>query len=529
MARTPYRLVDGKAKIQIEDILGTSPGGGWVYQAPGVGNAGAEGAHYFYRSQTAQGSHKTVPAEGRFAITLEIEQAGVYGLLLRATRDTNDPPDARNDIWIQVDGDTTAVMPAGTPALTEGGEGFVKFKGAWTKWLNATQFSAVEHGAANAASDVVLGVGIHTIVFAPRSTGFHIDSLEVVTRSLAPAPEPTRVSVAVAAGADDFETLDGARNPDLDLGRVDGQANGVGLRFTGLEIAAGTEIESAYLVFTASAAAAAGGSLEIEIQQSPAAQDYVAGRYLNNRNYLDETVAWTDLGAWQQGETYRSADVSALVAALLAGGGLAAEDALAFRITGTGSHAAHAFESGGGAPRLVVNLAGAEPVAVSARIAAGADDFETRHGLSNPDLDLGRVDGQANGVGLRFTGLEVAAGAEIESAYFVFTANAAAAAGGSLEIEIQAGIGARDFASGRYLRDRDWLDDSVTWTPGAWQRGETYRSADVSELIATLLAGGGLEAEDALAFRITGTGTRSAHAFEGSGAAPELVINWLEA
>ena len=108
MPSAPYRLVDGKAKIQIEDILGTKPGGGWVYQAPGVGNPGAEGAHYYYKSQTAEGSHKTAPVEGRFAITLDIETAGVYGLLLRVSRDTSDPPDARNDIWLKFAPDTEA-------------------------------------------------------------------------------------------------------------------------------------------------------------------------------------------------------------------------------------------------------------------------------------------------------------------------------------------------------------------------------------------------------------------------------------
>jgi hypothetical protein len=177
-----YKVVDGKAKIQIEDLLGKNPSGGWVYQAPGQGNKGAEGAHYYFKSQTQQGSLKRAPDYGRFSFQIEIEEAGTYSILLRAARDTNDPGDARNDIWIKVDDDTQSVMPKGTPTLTSGGDGFVKFKGAQTRWSNAHQFSTHQHGDKNPESDVVLSKGIHTITFAPRSTGFHIDSVQIVKK-----------------------------------------------------------------------------------------------------------------------------------------------------------------------------------------------------------------------------------------------------------------------------------------------------------------------------------------------------------
>jgi hypothetical protein len=350
MPDAPYRLVNGTTKIQIEDVLGTHPGGGWVYQAPGTGNAGAEGAHYYYRSETKEGSHKTVPTEGRFAITLDMEQAGIYRLLLRVTRDTNNPSDARNDIWIQVDGDTNAVVPEGTSALTQGGEGFVKYKSSPTykKWVDAKVFSTPVHGDANAPSDVVLGEGLHTVVFAPRSTGYHIDSLQVVTRSL-------MVSTRIATGEDDFEIAHGASNSDLDLGIVNDRANPVGMRFTGLDLPAEAAISSAYFVFTANADAAAGGSLAIEIQDTLDARDFVTGKYLKHRSYLEETVTWDGIGAWQKDESYRSADISDLIEALIADGGLDALDALAFRVSGTGTRSAYAFEDAGPAPELVIN------------------------------------------------------------------------------------------------------------------------------------------------------------------------------
>ena len=41
-----------------------------------------------------------------------------------------------------------------------------------------------------------------------------------------------------------------------------------------------------------------------------------------------------------------------------------------------------------------------------------------------------------------------------------------------------------------------------------------------------MIADTGIETLDALAFRLTGTGQRDAVAFEGAGAAPELVIEY---
>jgi hypothetical protein len=193
-----YGLGRGRVKVQVEDLLGKNPGGGWVYQAPGVGNKNAEGAHYFYKSQTAQGSLKKAGSAGHFSFKVNVTDPGQYQILLRAARDTNNPGDARNDIWIKVDGNTQSVMPKGTPTLTSGGNGFVKFKGASTAWMNAHQFSTHTSGDKNPASTVVFDKGMHTITFAPRSTGYHIDSVQVVKASISNTAATSSTAVAAA-------------------------------------------------------------------------------------------------------------------------------------------------------------------------------------------------------------------------------------------------------------------------------------------------------------------------------------------
>lgn len=376
-----YKVINGRAKVQIEDLLGKNPGGGWVYQAPGNGNKGAEGAHYYYKSQKAQGSHKTVPDAGKFSFKLNVEDGGVYSILLRASRDTANPGDARNDIWIKVDGGTQGKIPGNQNLTTS--EGFAKYKSAppANKWVDAKTFSTPTHGDANAPSDVVLSKGMHTITFAPRSTGYHIDSVQIVkkggsTQSIdldstpiaVAEPEDTTgkdkpgvdnggdksvIEVAIGAANDDFESHKAAASKDLEFGD-DGQS--VGLRFKGLELDKEADIKSAYFVFEAAENSKGAAHYEIEVEDTTNAKAYTKANGPDARAYLDADVDWNP-GAWKAGETYKSADIAELIEAVIKEGGLDALDSLAFRISGSGERVAEAFEGKGQAPELVVELA----------------------------------------------------------------------------------------------------------------------------------------------------------------------------
>ncbi len=181
------------------------------------------------------------------------------------------------------------------------------------------------------------------------------------------------------------------------------------------------------------------------------------------------------------------------------------------RLLGTGQTArVAALESGDSGTGSVTGSA-----TVTAAVAASRDDAESYGGVASDDLDLGETTTAAgkvaNDVALRFTGLALDAGAEIESAYLLFEAKRSGDAGGTLAIAVADDLGRR-FSPGEDLAARDWHDETVAWTPGAWKAGEAYRSADVSDLVAAAIEGGGPDALDALAFRITGTGSHSAHA-----------------
>ena len=182
---TYFPTQNGRIKIQAETLLGTSPTNGWVYQPPGTGNnaTGAQGGYYYFKSESLDGSVKSA-TQGLFSATVYVAEAGTYTLRVRTARDTNDPGDSRNDIWVRVDDDIHDVLPEGTVAIGATASGFGKLKGANTAWGYAKAFAAEGEEDANPPSQVVLTQGFHTITFAGRSVGLHIDFFELVKAGL---------------------------------------------------------------------------------------------------------------------------------------------------------------------------------------------------------------------------------------------------------------------------------------------------------------------------------------------------------
>ena len=84
-------------KVHVEDMLGPNRAAAGSTSGPARAMPALR-AHYDYRSQTAEGSHKTAPTPGRFEFDLTVTDPGTYSILMRASRDTSNPGDARNDI-----------------------------------------------------------------------------------------------------------------------------------------------------------------------------------------------------------------------------------------------------------------------------------------------------------------------------------------------------------------------------------------------------------------------------------------------
>jgi hypothetical protein len=171
------------------------------------------------------------------------------------------------------------------------------------------------------------------------------------------------------------------------------------------------------------------------------------------------------------------------------------------------------------------------------RVISGLDDVEQRASgamyMDSSDLEL--VDDGSNvgqWIGLRFTGIDIPKGATITKAYLQFQVDEVGFAATSLVIRGQDGDNAAPFANvTNNVSSRPTTDASTAWTPAAWttvgESGLAQRTPDLSAIVQEIVARGGWLAGNDMAFVITGSGTRTAEAYEGGAArAPLLHIEW---
>ncbi|MBN1675341.1 MAG: fibronectin type III domain-containing protein, partial [Kiritimatiellae bacterium] len=176
--------------------------------------------------------------------------------------------------------------------------------------------------------------------------------------------------------------------------------------------------------------------------------------------------------------------------------------------------------------------AGTTPGTIEVRIAAGPDDIEQPQDgtmdLASSDLELTEDGAKTQLVGLRFTGVDIPAGASITAAYVQFETDETGSAGTSLKIGGEAAADARPFTAAAYdAGARPRTAASVAWSPPAWnsvgEAGAAQRTPDLSAVIQETVDQPGWQTGNALALFISGSGKRVACAFEGKPAGAALL------
>jgi Ca2+-binding RTX toxin-like protein len=174
------------------------------------------------------------------------------------------------------------------------------------------------------------------------------------------------------------------------------------------------------------------------------------------------------------------------------------------------------------------------------RVAAGVDDVEQRASgsmyMDSSDLelvdDLGSKDRIGQFVGVRFTGIDIPAGAIITNAYLQFQTDEIRSGATSLLVRGEDADDSAAFAkTDNNVSSRATTDAAAAWTPSAWtivgEAGLSQRTPDLSAVVQEIVARPGWQAGSDMAFIITGTGTRTAESFEGGAAkAPLLHIEY---
>ncbi len=167
-------------------------------------------------------------------------------------------------------------------------------------------------------------------------------------------------------------------------------------------------------------------------------------------------------------------------------------------------------------------------------VVSGLDDVEERSSgsiyFNSSDLELVEDKGTAQTVGIRFTSIDVPAGAVITSAYIQFTADEVSSGTASLLIHGDDSDSAAAFTNASHdVSSRDMTSASATWSPDDWtskgEAGGTQSTSDVSAIVQEIIDRDGWAQFNDVAFILTGTGTRTAEAFEGTGA-PVLHVEY---
>ena len=179
------------------------------------------------------------------------------------------------------------------------------------------------------------------------------------------------------------------------------------------------------------------------------------------------------------------------------------------------------LSSGGGGTRTV-----------EVRVSASSDDAEQRlsgsTSLTSSDLELTTDGTTQQVVGIRFAGLAVPAGATITNAYVQFQTDEVSTGASSLTIRAENADNTPTYqAVSNNVTSRATTAASVAWSPPDWstvgQAGAAQQTPSLSALVQAVVSRSGWASGNAFAVQVSGTGRRTAEAFDGVPAAAPLL------
>ncbi|BDD05217.1 hypothetical protein AUTU_27000 [Aureibacter tunicatorum] len=171
------------------------------------------------------------------------------------------------------------------------------------------------------------------------------------------------------------------------------------------------------------------------------------------------------------------------------------------------------------------------------RINSSMDDVEESSSGSmytnSSDLELVADGSKGNQrIGMRFTGVNIPQGATITNAYIQFTVDETNTGSTSLTIKAQNTDNAGAFSSSsNNVSSRSLTSSSVSWNPAGWSSvgasGADQRTPNLASILQPVIGRSGWNSGNSLVVVVTGTGERTAEAYDGSSSnAPLLHIEY---
>ncbi len=188
-------------------------------------------------------------------------------------------------------------------------------------------------------------------------------------------------------------------------------------------------------------------------------------------------------------------------------------------------------------PVTVNVMAGPQPQSFNIPLSASTDDAEEFISigwmyLNSSDLELIH-DSEDQIVGMRFNNIPVPAGATILEGHIQFTVKDVSTGPCTLVIRGQAADHAATFSSAYYdISRRPLTSAAVSWIPASWPTvgvaSQDQRTPDLSAILQEIMNRPGWRAGNSLALIVSGSGTRTAVAYDLSPSqGPKLAVTYL--
>jgi hypothetical protein len=170
--------------------------------------------------------------------------------------------------------------------------------------------------------------------------------------------------------------------------------------------------------------------------------------------------------------------------------------------------------------------------AIDVRVSASSDDAEERASgsvvLTSSDIELVFDAGGNQIVGLRFNNLAIPPNSTITQAHVQFTVDEPKTESTSLTIDGEAVDHAATFTRSNFnVSSRPRTAASVSWSPPPWTirgaAGADQQTPDITSIIQEIVARPAWSSGNSLVIIITGTGERTAEAYNGEPAAAPLL------
>lgn len=333
----------------------------------------------------------------------------------------------------------------------------------------------------------------------------------------------------------------GCQDPSLDIvWHKDVTSSGgldqlVGIRFQDVKIPQGAKIVSATLEFVAKGDSTDPANLTIHGESSVSAAPFSGSNNdISSRATTLNSVSWSGVSDWYDGDRYSSPDVKAIVEEIIADSSWCGGNDLAFIVSGTGRRVFNAFDGADQtlAPKLTVEFeqstSGCTTGKVTKSVAAAKDDGEYTSGLNN-SLDETALNFNAGSYqGYLFKDIKVPKSAKILSANLTLkTKTANTSDSMSTEIYLVKDAKAGAFNSTDLLKDIIGTSN-VSWTPGKWNSDSSITTVDISPLIEAKVAGGSWAVGNNLGIvlkTVGGDNSGAVHSYESSpGSTASLTI-----